>query len=56
MNLEDIIIDRSATEKAIRVDKLREELRGLGYSIIPTEALAALIVEARHQGMLEHAR
>ena len=56
MNLHDIIVDRSTEEKEIRVDKLRQELRGLGYSIIQTQALTALIAEARRQGMLEHAR
>ena len=56
INLNDIIIDRTPKEKEIRVDKLRQELRGFGYSIIQTEALAALIAEARRQAMLEHAK
>lgn len=55
MNLHDIIIDRTDREKVIRVEKLRGELKGMGYSIIQTSVLTALIAEARRQGMLEHA-
>lgn len=53
---ENLIIERSEDQKIARVNALRAELRGMGYSIIPTEALAALIAEARRQGMLEYAR
>ncbi len=51
-----MVIDRSDEQKLIRIAKLREELRSMGYSIIPTFALAALVAEARHQGMLEYAK
>ena len=56
MNLHDIIIDKSPVEKAIRIEKLRGELKGMGMSVIETSVLTALIAEARRQGMLEHAR
>jgi hypothetical protein len=55
MNIHDIIIDRSPAAKAAYIDKLREELKGMGLSVIETSVLAALIAEARRQGMLEHA-
>jgi len=56
INLYDIIIDRSAKDKAAIVIRRREELKPLGYSVILTTALADLIVEARHQCSLEHVR
>lgn len=56
INLYDIIIDRSAKDKAAIIIRRREELKPLGYSVILTTALADLIVEARHQGSLEYAR
>lgn len=55
MNLDEIIIDRTDKEKAIRVEKLRGELKSMGLSVIETSVLTALIAEARRQGMLEHA-
>ena len=54
MNLYEIIIDMSERQKAIRVEKLRGELKGMGFSVIQTSVLTALIAEARRQGMLEH--
>ena len=39
MNLDDIIIDRTPLEKAIRVESLRMELFDLGYTIVSTEWL-----------------
>lgn len=55
-NLYDIIVDKTPEQKLARIDKLREELKGMGLSVIQTSVLAALIAEARHQGMLECAR
>lgn len=55
-NLYDIIVDKTPEQKLARIDKLREELKGMGLSVIQTSVLAALIAEARHQGMLECAQ
>jgi hypothetical protein len=49
INLYDIIIDRTPKEQAIRVEKLRGELKGMGFSVIQTSVLTALIAEARRQ-------
>ena len=46
MNLHDIIIDKSPAAKAIRLDKLRAELAGLGYLIVSETVLAKLIDDA----------
>lgn len=43
----DPIIDRSPAQKAMRVDKLRAELKELGYSVVPTVYLTGLMVQAR---------
>jgi hypothetical protein len=43
----DLIIDKSPSQKAIRVDKLRAELKELGYSVVSTSYLAGLMVQAR---------
>ncbi len=56
MNLHDIIIDRSPREKEIRINKLREELRDLGYSVVLTTSLTKLISEEKHQAGMEYAR
>jgi hypothetical protein len=56
IDLYDFIVDRTDREKSIRVEKLRGELKGLGYSVIQTSVLTALITEARRQGMLELAQ
>lgn len=45
----DPIIDRSSAQKLIRVDKLRQELAGLGYSIVPTDWLRATIEGAQRR-------
>jgi hypothetical protein len=55
MNLHDIIIDRSEAQKAIRVDKLREELKAAGYSVVLTTYLAALAFQAKRLKRLEEA-
>lgn len=54
--MNNVIIERSEAQKAARIDALRAELKGMGLSVIETSVLAALIVEARRQGMLEHAK
>jgi len=55
MNLDNIIIDRSPAQKAILVDKLREELKPMGYSIILTTYLAALAFQAKRLKRMEEA-
>ncbi len=45
--MNDPIIDRSAKQKAMRVDVLRAELKDLGYSVVSTSYLAGLMVQAR---------
>ena len=47
MNLHDIIIDLTPAEKQIRIEKLRAELFGLGYSIVSNAVLAKLVKDAR---------
>lgn len=44
---DDPIIDRSPVQKQMRVDKLRAELKEFGYSVVPTNYLAGLMVQAR---------
>jgi len=39
MNLSDIIVDRSALAKSIRVETLRAELSDLGFTVISTDWL-----------------
>mgnify|MGYP001586053682 CR=1 FL=1 len=39
----DHIIDRTAKQKAARVDKLREELREMGYSVVTTAWLSVTL-------------
>jgi hypothetical protein len=41
----DLIIDRSPADKAKRLENMRAELVGLGYSIVTTEWLNALLAE-----------
>jgi hypothetical protein len=41
----DLIIDRSPADKAKRLENMRAELVGLGYSIVTTEWLNALMAE-----------
>jgi hypothetical protein len=40
---EDPIIDRSSAQKLWRVEKMREELRQMGYSVVTTEWLASAL-------------
>jgi hypothetical protein len=42
-----IIIDRSAAQKLARIDALRQELKPLGYTVVLTNYLAALTVQAK---------
>lgn len=44
--MEDPIIDRSPYQKRLRIEKLRTELKDLGYSVIATRYLAGLMVQA----------
>jgi hypothetical protein len=55
MNPPDIIIDRNETQKAIRVDALRAELKALGYSVVLTSYLAALAFQAKRLKKMEDA-
>lgn len=45
MNLEKIMIDRSPAQKAAFVNRRRDELKPLGYSIVTTEWLAKAMME-----------
>jgi hypothetical protein len=45
INPMDLIIDRSPAEKAKRLENMRAELVGLGYSIVTTEWLNAVLAE-----------
>lgn len=57
MNLHNIIIDRSAEQKKLRIKLLEDELHSLGYFRVPYKGyLAEVIAQARRQGSLEHAR
>ena len=47
IDLDSIIIDRSEAQKCKRVDVLREELKGLGYSVVASSWLVALQVQAK---------
>jgi len=42
VNLQEIVIDRTPLEKAIRVEKLRTELLDLGYTVVSSEWLRRL--------------
>jgi hypothetical protein len=44
MNLSEIIIDRSALQKAIMVETLRIELSDLGFTVVRTEWLQRKLV------------
>jgi hypothetical protein len=44
---DDPIIDRSPEQKRMRVDKLRAELKDLGYSVVLTSYLTGLMVQSR---------
>ena len=47
IDLDSIIIDRSPKDKAAIVNMRREELKALGYAVIDSKYLAALMVQAR---------
>lgn len=40
------LLDRSPAQKAARVDQLREELKDLGYSVVSTNWLVGLQIQA----------
>lgn len=42
--MNDPIIDRSPHQKRIRMEKMRAELAGMGYSIVETEWLQATLL------------
>jgi hypothetical protein len=54
-DLDTIIVDKSPAQKIARVDKLREELKPLGYSVVLTTYLAALVFQAKRLKRLEEA-
>lgn len=41
------LIDRSQTQKRMRVEKLKVELLELGFSVVPTEWLKSMFWEAK---------
>lgn len=45
--MNDSIIDRSPVQKALRVDRLRAELKDLGYSVVATSYLTGLMAQAK---------
>lgn len=47
MNLDEIIIDRSAKEKAALINRRRDELKPLGYAVVDSRYLAGLMVQAK---------
>lgn len=51
--MNNIIIERSDAQKAARIDALRAELKGLGYSVVLTTYLAALAYQAKRLRTLE---
>ena len=53
--MNNIVIDRSESQKAARIDALRAELKGLGYSVVLTTYLAALAYQAKRLRTLEAA-
>jgi len=53
MNLDAIIIDRNDKQKAARVDSLREELKGMGYSVVRSSYLSALMFQAKRLKRME---
>ena len=50
INLHDIIIDRSAKDKAALISRRQSELRPLGYSVVNSEWLASLMANANWNG------
>jgi len=51
----DIIIDKSVKQKAARIDALRAELNGMGYSVVLTTYLSALSFQAKRLKCKEEA-
>lgn len=51
---DDPIIDRSPEQKKLRIERLTGELHGLGFSVVKTEWLRALVMKnARQTGKYE---
>mgnify|MGYP001616230149 CR=1 FL=1 len=53
IDLDKIIIDRTPRETLIHIEKLRTELKGLGYSVVDTRYLAGLLIVAERRKALE---
>lgn len=47
IDLHEIIIDRSAAEKAAFVNRTRDELKPLGYAVVDSKWLTGLMVQAK---------
>jgi len=45
MNIDDIIIERSALQTAIHVETMRAELNDLGFTVVRTDWLHRKIIE-----------
>lgn len=50
IDLDSIIIDRSASEKAALISRRQCELKPLGYSVVNSEWLASLMANANWNG------
>lgn len=46
----DPIIDRSAEQKKLRLDKMTIELNGLGFSVVNSDWLRSIIAKNARQG------
>jgi len=55
IDISTIIIDRNDKQKSASVDRLREELKGMGYSVVLTTYLAALAFQAKRLKRMEEA-
>jgi hypothetical protein len=46
IDLNEIIIDRSAKDKAALINRRRDELKPLGYSVVDSKWLAGIVAHA----------
>lgn len=50
MKLEEIIIDRNVAEQNELVNRRRQELKPYGYSVVSSEYLRTLMIQAKRLG------
>ena len=50
MTGKDPMIDRSNAQKELRVQEMREELRLLGYSVVPTKSISDEVHQFKDTG------